>query len=74
MDFIFDMYQFIKQRKKYWLIPVLFILMITILSLMAGPSFGASSALQLNLIVFFGIPVMAIAFILFLDIILGGEE
>jgi archaellum biogenesis protein FlaJ (TadC family) len=54
--------------------PVLFILMITILSLMGGASFGKSSALQLNLIVFFGIPVMASAFILFLDIILGGEE
>jgi archaellum biogenesis protein FlaJ (TadC family) len=54
--------------------PVLFILMITIMSLMASSSFGAASALQLNLIVFFGIPVMATAFIIFLDIILGGEE
>jgi archaellum biogenesis protein FlaJ (TadC family) len=54
--------------------PVLFILMITIMSLMASASFGEASALQLNLIVFFGIPVMATSFIIFLDIILGGEE
>jgi archaellum biogenesis protein FlaJ (TadC family) len=54
--------------------PVLFILMITILSIMGRASHIGSSALQLNLIVFFGIPVMALAFILILDIVLGGDE
>jgi archaellum biogenesis protein FlaJ (TadC family) len=54
--------------------PVLFILMITILSIMGKTSHIGSSALQLNLIVFFGIPVMASAFILLLDIVLGGDE
>jgi archaellum biogenesis protein FlaJ (TadC family) len=54
--------------------PVLFILMITIMSIMGGQSFGGSAAAQLNLIVFIGIPIMASAFILLLDIILGGDE
>ena len=42
--------------------PVLFILMITIMSIMGGISFGGSSVVQLNLIIFFGIPVMGAAF------------
>jgi flagellar protein FlaJ len=53
--------------------PVLFILMITILSIMGG-SFGGSSVLQLNLIIFFGLPVMAAAFIIILDQVLVIEE
>ena len=53
--------------------PILFILILTILSILGGP-FGTSSVLQLNLLVFFGIPVMAIGFIIILDTILGGEE
>ena len=53
--------------------PVLFILMITILSIMGG-SFGGSSILQLNLIIFFGLPVMAAAFIILLDQVLVIEE
>ncbi len=52
--------------------PVLFILMITILSIMGG--MGGSSALQLNLIIFFGLPVMAAAFIILLDQVLVIEE
>jgi flagellar protein FlaJ len=54
--------------------PVLFILMITILSIMGGRSFGGSSITQLNLIIFFGIPVMAAAFIIILDQVLVIEE
>lgn len=53
--------------------PVLFILMITILSIMGG-SFGGSSVLQLNLIIFFGLPVMAAAFLIILDQVLEIEE
>ncbi|MFC1803143.1 type II secretion system F family protein [Thermoproteota archaeon] len=53
--------------------PVLFILMITILSIMGG-SFGGSSIIQLNLIIFFGLPVMAAAFIILLDQVLVIEE
>ena len=53
--------------------PVLFILMITILSIMGG-SFGGSSVIQLNLIIFFGLPVMASAFLIILDQVLVIEE
>lgn len=53
--------------------PILFILMITILSVI-GSSLGASSVLQLNLIVFFGIPLMASGIIIVLDTMLGGDE
>lgn len=54
--------------------PILFILMLTILSVIGSGLFGASSVLQLNLIVFFGIPLMATGFIIVLDTILGSEE
>ncbi|MBD3207555.1 hypothetical protein GF319_14585 [Candidatus Bathyarchaeota archaeon] len=53
--------------------PVLFILMITILSVIGG-GVGGSPVLQLNLITFFGLPVMASAFILLLDMMFGEEE
>ena len=53
--------------------PVLFILMITILSIM-GSSFGGSSILQLNLIIFFGLPVLAAAFLIVLDQVMEIEE
>jgi archaellum biogenesis protein FlaJ (TadC family) len=53
--------------------PVLFILMITILSIMGG-SFGGSSIIQLNLIIFFGLPVLAAAFLIILDQVLVIEE
>lgn len=52
--------------------PILFILMITILSVFSGA--GTSSILQLNLIVFFGIPVLAAAFLIILDTQLEGDE
>jgi len=53
--------------------PVLFILMITILSIMGG-GIGGGSVIQLNLIIFFGLPVMAAAFIIILDQVLVIEE
>jgi flagellar protein FlaJ len=53
--------------------PILFILMITILSVIGG-GFMGSPILQLNIIVFFGIPVLAAIFIILLDVILGEEE
>lgn len=54
--------------------PILFILMLTILSVMGSGPFGASSILQLNLIVFFGIPLIATGFLIVLDTVLRGEE
>lgn len=54
--------------------PVLFILMVTVLSVLSRSLLGASSVLQLNLIVFFGIPVIAAGFLIILDTIFGGEE
>ena len=48
--------------------------MITIMSIMGGISFGGSSITQLNLIIFFGIPVMGAAFIIILDQVLEIEE
>jgi len=53
--------------------PILFILMLTILSILGGPQ-GASTILQLTLFIFFGIPVMAIGFLIILDMVLVGEE
>jgi flagellar protein FlaJ len=54
--------------------PILFILMLTILSVIGSGPFGSSSVLQLNLIVFFGIPLIAAGFMIVLDTIVGGEE
>jgi len=54
--------------------PILFILMLTILSVLGGRAGGASSILQLNLLVFFGVPVMAAGFIIILDTVIRGEE
>ena len=54
--------------------PTLFILIIAILSILGGTSLGGSSVLQLNLIVFIGIPIMATFFTLILDQTLGKEE
>jgi len=54
--------------------PVLFILMLTILSVLGGGGVGVSSVLQLNLVVFLGIPIMAAGFMIVLDAVVGGEE
>lgn len=54
--------------------PILFIVMITILSVLGGGSDINAAVPQLNLIVFFGIPVLASGFILMLDIVIEGDE
>jgi len=54
--------------------PILFIVMITMLSVLGGGSFSNSAIPQLNLIVFLGIPILATGFILILEMIIGGEE
>ncbi len=54
--------------------PILFILMLTVLSILGGGPFGGSSILQLNLLVFFGVPIMAAGFILVLDTVVKGEK
>jgi flagellar protein FlaJ len=54
--------------------PTLFILVIAILSVLGGNSLGGSSVMQLNLIVFVGIPIMGAIFTILLDQTLGREE
>jgi hypothetical protein len=44
--------------------------MISILSIFSG---STSSAVQLNLIVFFGMPLLAAVFIIILDTVLEGD-
>jgi flagellar protein FlaJ len=56
------------------LAPITFIVMITILSVMGTVAFGISPAMQLNLIVFFLLPVLSMGFILMLNGILPEEE
>jgi len=54
--------------------PVTFIIMITILSVMGTVAFGISPIMQLNLIVFLGIPMICLAFIVILNSALPQEE
>jgi len=54
--------------------PILFIVMLTILSVMGNVAFGLSPALQLNLLIFFGLPVMGTVFLLILNSVLPEEE
>ncbi len=54
--------------------PILFIVMITILSIFGGGSYDNASVPQLLLIVFFGIPVLATGFIIILDTMIGGDQ
>jgi flagellar protein FlaJ len=54
--------------------PILFIVMITILSIFGGGSYDNASIPQLLLIVFFGIPVLATGFIIILDTMIGGDQ
>ncbi|RLI18740.1 hypothetical protein DRO49_01910 [Candidatus Bathyarchaeota archaeon] len=54
--------------------PILFILILTILSVIGGNPLGVPPQIQLNLLVFIGIPTMAAGFAIILDVILGGEE
>lgn len=54
--------------------PITFIIMLTILSVLGTSQFGLSSATQLNLIVFFGLPVICTVFIVVLDGILPKDD
>jgi flagellar protein FlaJ len=54
--------------------PILFIVMITILSVLGGGSSINTSIPQLLIIVFFGIPVLATGFIIILDTMIGGDQ
>jgi archaeal flagellar protein FlaJ len=54
--------------------PITFIIMLTILSVLGTAQLGLSPAMQLNLIVFFGLPVICILFIVMLDGVLPKEE
>ena len=54
--------------------PIVFIVMITILSVMGNVTFGLSSVDQLNLLVFFGLPTISTIFIIMLNGVLPEEE
>jgi flagellar protein FlaJ len=54
--------------------PVTFIIMITLLSVLGRSSMSLSPIAQLNLIVFFGLPVICIIFIVILDSALPKED
>lgn len=54
--------------------PIVFIVMITILSIMGNVAFGLSPVDQLNLLVFFGLPMMSTIFIIILNGVLPEEE
>jgi flagellar protein FlaJ len=54
--------------------PVTFIIMITILSVMGTVAFGMSPIMQLNLLVFLGIPMICLVFIIILNSALPQEE
>lgn len=54
--------------------PIVFIIMLTILSVMGNASFGLSPPEQLNLIVFFGLPILSAIIIVILNSILPEEE
>jgi len=54
--------------------PIAFIVMLTILSIMGSVALGLSPVEQLNILVFFGLPVMSIVFILVLNSVLPEEE
>jgi len=54
--------------------PIVFIVMITILSIMGNVAFGLSPVDQLNLLVFFGLPTVSTIFIIILNGVLPEEE
>ena len=54
--------------------PILFIVMLTILSILGGGASAGGSITQLNLLVFLGLPFIAAAFLVILDTVLGVEE
>jgi len=54
--------------------PIVFIVMLTIMSIMGNVAFGLSPAEQLNLLVFFGLPMISTVFIIILNGVLPEEE
>lgn len=54
--------------------PIVFIVMLTILSIMGNAAFGLSPAEQLNLLVFFGLPIISTVFIIILNGVIPEEE
>lgn len=54
--------------------PILFILILTVLSVIGGNPLGIPPQVQLNLLVFIGIPTMAAGFTIILDVVMGGGE
>jgi archaellum biogenesis protein FlaJ (TadC family) len=54
--------------------PILFIVMLTILSIIGGGGSTGGGVTQLNLLVFVGIPIIAAGFLVLLDTVLGVEE
>lgn len=54
--------------------PIAFIVMLTILSVLGTTQFGLSPVTQLNLVVFFGLPLVCIIFLVVLDGVLPKEE
>jgi flagellar protein FlaJ len=53
--------------------PIVFIIMLTILSILGGNAFSLPPVVQINILVFFGIPLMAFIFAIILDGILHEE-
>lgn len=54
--------------------PILFIVILTILSIIGNVTFGLSPVEQLNLLVFFGLPMLSTIFIIILNGVLPEEE
>jgi archaellum biogenesis protein FlaJ (TadC family) len=54
--------------------PILFIVMLTLLSILGNVIYGLSPTEQLNLLVFFGLPVMSMFFIVILNSVIPKEE
>ena len=56
------------------IMPTVFILIISILSILGANTLGGSAVVQMNLIVFIGIPILGAVFTILLDQTLGREE
>jgi len=54
--------------------PVIFIVMLTLLSILGNVAFGLSPTEQMNLLVFFGLPMISLVFIVILNSIIPKEE
>jgi archaellum biogenesis protein FlaJ (TadC family) len=54
--------------------PILFIMIIAILSILGTNALGGSPVMQMNLMVFLGIPILGFIFTLILDQTLGSED